>query len=360
MLYSFGTSPNDGIMPLSSLIQGNDGNFYGTTSSGGTIGGGALIKVTPGGIESVLYSFGGFGAPDGSVPEGNLIQANDGNFYTITGFGGANKAGAVVKITPAGTASVLYSNAVPGDGPIGGLIQASDGNLYGMTNLGGANGTGAVIKITLAGVESVLHSFGATGSGDGVGPNGGLIQASDGNLYGLTLGGGAYSDGAVIKITPAGAESVLYSFGPHAADGYDPLFSLVQASDGNLYAVTLGGAHSVGAVVKITLAGTGSVLYSFGSQPGDGYASVGSLIQASDGNLYGLTNQGGANFFGTAFRVTLAGTETVLYAFSTASNGGSDPQVQGSLIQASDGNLYGMTTFGGVTGADGAVIKFTW
>ena len=343
VLASLGAT-GDGSKPYGNLIQATDGNLYGMAEFGGTNGTGAVIKVTPSGAESVLYSFAAAGAGDGANPKGSLIQASDGNFYGLTPNGGANGTGAVIKVTPSGAESVLYSFAATGDGanPDGSLVQASDGTLYGMTTKGGANGAGTVFAITLAGVETVIHPFGATG--DGALPYGALIEANDGNLYGMTANGGANGTGAVIKVTlPADTESVLYSFAA-TGDGATPYGALVQANDGNLYGLTQsGGTNNAGIAFKLTLAGAETKLHSFGGT-GDGLYPFGNLIQASDGNLYGLAQLGGAHNFGILFRMTLTGTETVLHGFG-ASGDGSEPY--GSLLQASNGGLYGMTVLGG-------------
>jgi uncharacterized repeat protein (TIGR03803 family) len=354
VLWSFGSS-GDGKSPYgSSLIQGSDGNFYGMTTGGGANGNGAVIKITSAGAESVLYSFGSSG--DGASPEGSLIQGSDGNFYGMTTLGGAHNEGAVIKITPAGAESLLWSFGSSGDGayPNGSsLIQGSDGNFYGMTAGGGANGGGAVIKITPAGAESVLWSFGS--SGDGASPIGGsLIQGSDGNFYGMTYWGPANGPGAVIKITPAGAESVLWSFGGTGDGAYPFSNSLIQGSDGNFYGMTTsGGANGKGAVIKITPSGAESVLWSFGSS-GDGVYPQGSLIQGSDGTFYGMTTGGGALGPGAVIKITPAGAESVLWSFGSSGDGASP--FFGSLVQGSDGHLYGMTYGGGANGV-GVVFK---
>ncbi len=256
--------------------------------------------------------------------------------------------------------TVLYSFAGGiGDGsrPDCSLIQASDGNFYGVTNIGGANNLGTVFKITTSGIETVLHNF-AGGIGDGSQPYCSLIQASDGNFYGVTNIGGANNLGTVFKITTSGTETVLYSFAGGIGDGANPEGHLIQASDGNLYGLTqTGGAHGWGALFKITTSGTETVLWSFGGT-GDGTAPVGSLVQASDGNLYGLTETGGANSVGTVFKITTSGTETVLHSFSGTTADGGYPSPSSSLIQASDGNLYGMTQSWGANGG-GMVFRIT-
>jgi uncharacterized repeat protein (TIGR03803 family) len=253
VLYSFGAVSHDGQEPYGSLIQASDGNLYGMTESGGTNGTGTVFKIvtdgTVGGTtESVFYSFGHSGGNDGESPYyGSLIQASDGNFYGMTQSGGTNSAGILFKITPAGVETVLYTFGATGIdayGPYGSLIQASDGNFYGMTYEGGTNDDGTVFKIVTDGTvggttESVLHSFGS--SNDGSEPYGSLIQGNDGNFYGMTYEGGTNNDGTVFKITPAGVESVVYSFGSVSNDGRGPYGSLIQGNDGNFYGMTYGG-----------------------------------------------------------------------------------------------------------------------
>jgi len=172
-----------------SLVQGADGNFYGTTDEGGALDDGTIFKMTAGGTPTTLYSFSG---GDGSGPYGGLIQATDGNFYGTTYRGGANSLGTIFKITPGGTLTTLYSftNGADGELPFAGLTQATDGNFYGTT-------FGTIFKITPGGTLTTLYSF--TGESR---PHGGLIQATDGNLYGTTQYGGANGGlGTIFKIT---------------------------------------------------------------------------------------------------------------------------------------------------------------
>jgi uncharacterized repeat protein (TIGR03803 family) len=191
------------------------------------------------------------------------------------------------------------------------LIEGTDGNFYGTTTLGGAHGGGTVFKITLAGVETVLYSFGATNT-DAFEPRAGLILGSDGNFYGTTYAGGAHQQsGTVFKITPTGAETVLYSFGATSTDAALPVAGLIQGTDGNFYGTTSSGgtngvvALTAGTVFKVTPAGVETVLHSFGTSSTDGAEPEGALIQGADGNLYGTTFLGGANSEGTVFKITL-------------------------------------------------------
>jgi uncharacterized repeat protein (TIGR03803 family) len=327
------------------------------TNGAGPMAAAAITNVavvcTPGMQESVLYSFNTTG--DGTYPYyTHLLLASDGNFYGTGGDGGANSLGAVFKITPAGAETVLWSFGVGTDGtkPYGGLVQGTDGALYGTTYKGGTNDDGAVFKITLAGVETVLWSFGS--GTDGTYPYSSLIQSTDGNYYGMTEGGGVNSGGIVFKLTPAGTETILWSFGS-GTDGNTPYGSLLQASDGNFYGMTEGGGTNTdGTVFKITAAGAETVLWSFGSGT-DGQEPYGSLIQASDGDFYGLTNEGGVNSLGAVFKITPAGAETLLWSFGSGTDG---TYPSGSLVQGSDGNFYGMTCDGGANN-DGAIFQIT-
>jgi len=350
VLHSFGGTGDGSSPAYGNLIQASDGNLYGMTESGGANGNGTVFKITPAGVETVLYSFAG-GTTDGAIPWGGLIQASDGNLYGMTESGGAYGFGTVFKITTAGVETVLYSfnpGGTPADGanPYGNLVQASDGNLYGLTESGGANGDGTVFQITTAGVETVLHSFGASSS-DGIFPYGSLIQASDGNLYGLTELGGSGNLGTLFKVTTTGTPyATVHAFTGGSGDGSEPYGSLVQASDGNLYGTTsLGGANNLGTAFKYVIGtNTLSLLHSFGGS-GDGSKPYGSLIQASDGNLYGMTEVGGAGSQGTVFQISTSGTEAVVHSFAGSTNDGAMPQ--GTLVQASNGSIYGMAPQGG-------------
>ena len=365
VLYSF-MGTDDGADPTTGLTEGQDGNLYGTTSAAGANGsGGTVFKITTAGVLTVLHSFKNDTFTDGSVPSG-VIQGTDGNFYGVTAYGGATGNGTVFKITPTGTESVLHS-FVNGNGdgfnPSGNLIQATDGSLYGTAPSGGANGNGAIFQITLSGQESILYSFNASAN-DGFSPGSGVIQASDGNLYGTTPGNGTNvntSFGAVFKVTLSGQETLVYTFqGQAVSDGQLPEAGLIQGVDGDFYGTTSeGGSGISGTVFKLTPGGVETVLSNFnagGSTSVNGYSPIASLIQASDGNLYGTNNLGGAHNDGTVFQVTPQGVTNLVYAFGASSGDGSDSQT--NLIQASDGNFYGTTHAGGAYGY-GTIFRIT-
>ena len=341
----------DGANPASKLIKGSDGYFYGTTSAGGN-GYGTVFKITSSEVKTTLYNF--TGGNDGAAPQAGLVLGSDGNFYGTTSKGGPSGDigyGTVFKITPQGVKTTLYSFAGGNDGenPQAGLIQGSDGNFYGTTVNAGWSGGGTVFKITSSGVKTTLYNI--RGGTDGATPTGLLIQASDGNLYGTTAFGGWNGYGTVFKITPLGVKTILYNF-TGGTDGANPFAGLIQGSDGNFYGTTYYGGNNYGTVYKVTPQGIKTVLYSFAGG-NDGANPYAELIQGSDGNFYGTTQYGGANNYGTVYKVTPAGVETVLWSF-TGGNDGALPYA--GLIQGSDGNLYGTTNNGGTANL-GTVFK---
>jgi len=352
------TNTNGGN-PAAGLIQGNDGNFYGTTEGGGSTFLGTVFRLTPGGDLTTLASFGS-ASDDGYYPNADLIAGRDGNFHGTTPFGGESGAGTVFRVTPAGTLTTLVSfvnaSLVDGSGPQGGVIQGSDGNFYGTTYRGGSSGYGIAYQLTSAGVVTILANFThADGS-----PKAGLIQASDGNFYGTTYDGGTHTDanhpygnGTVFRLTPAGALTTLVSFA--GANGSYPVARLIQGSDGNFYGTTnKGGSGDRGTVFRLTPAGVLTTLVNFTGP--NGLEPLAGLIQGSDGNFYGTTEAGGSGQGGTVFRMTPAGALTTLVNFTYDGATGSFPQ--GGLIQGNDGNFYG-TTAGGGTKGYGTVFRLS-
>src|SRR5579884_3045035 len=318
-LHAFGGPGGDGAYPQASLIQGTDGNFYGATNQGGAYNYGTVFKITPARSETVLYSFSG--GSDGANPMASLTLGTDGNFYGTTFTGGASGGtygnGTVFKITPSGSETVLYSFTGNGNGdgaaPAAGLVQGTDGNFYGTTYAGGNEapefyGFGTIFKITPGGSETVLYRFSFLNqsndtNSDGAGPLAPLIQGADGNFYGTTGSAGPNNAGTVFQITPSGAFTVLNDFSDNAARA--PSAGLVQGADGNFYGTAYyGGASGSGALFKITPSGSGSVLYSFTGGL-DGANPQAGLIIGSDGNFYGTTSAGGANGYGTVFRTNI-------------------------------------------------------
>lgn len=334
IVHAFGASATDGHWPAGPLIQGRDGALYGLTARGGLHGAGTAYRIAPDGSYSVLHSFGAEPA-SGKVPTGRLLQASDGNFYGATATGGAN-----------------HCSQIPEAG----------GNC------------GTLFRLTPAGQRTTLHSFGGSVA-DGVTPNGSLLQAADGNFYGTTVTGGANSCssvmppnpnscGTVFRMTPDGTVTVTHSFGAYFGDGIAPQGPLIQGRDGALYGTTGSGGGSgncgaifgCGTVFRLPMDGSLSILYAFAKQShADGSGPVPYLIQARDGNFYGSTRSGGASggsSTGTAFKLTPNGALTTLHSFGPLNTQPTDPG--GGLIEGSDGAFYGITVSNGRLGAVGA------
>jgi uncharacterized repeat protein (TIGR03803 family) len=349
----------NGGQPYASLVQGLDGSLYGTTSSGGANSSGTVFKVTTAGALTTLYSFCMKGdCTDGAVPLAAVVQAPDGDLYGTTAQGGAHgRAGTAFKITPRGEHTTLYSfcarhidGACADGGDVqAGLVQARNGDFYGTTVQGGIHRDGTVFKITPGGALTTLHSFCSyAGCNDGAFPFAPLIQATNGDFYGTTYeGGGSANAGAVFRITPAGTLTTLYSFcaQTNCTDGSNPYAGLIQSTDGNFYGTTSqGGANGFGTVFSITSAGKLTTLYSFCAQTNcpDGANPYTGLVQATDGNFYGTTGDGGTKGDGTVFKLTATGTLSTLHSFA-----GSDGYSPNGLAQFTGGALYGTTSRGG-------------
>jgi len=366
----------DGSEPFAAPVQGTDGNLYGTTPDGGTNQTGTVFKVTPTGTLTAIYSFCSYCA-DGSNPQAGLVLGTDGNFYGAAASGGiatspcssGDGCGTLFKITSKGTLTTLYqfctvtneTTCLDGEGPRAGLVQGTDGNFYGTTPGGGAGiyAEGTVFKITPKGTLTTLYSFCAeTNCTDGEEPMAGLVQATDGNFYGTTTRGGANFYGEVFKISPSGKLTILHSF--DLTDGDGPASALVQGSDGNLYRTTSGGGSNdclqstCGTVFKISLDGTFTSLVSFDGTDG-AFPEYSPLIQATDGNFYG-TAGGGIDYGGVIYEITSSGV-TALYNFCSSSCG-ADGYGTSSLIQATNGTLYGNTAGGGTSG-DGTIFSLS-
>ena len=370
---------NGADLEYGALVQGRDGNYYGTTAGGGGNGYGNVFKVTPGGAITPIYSFCSLtNCADGANPAAGLVLGPDGNFYGTTPLGGDSNGcgfpygcGTVFKVTPSGVLTTLYTFEVtsPGDGPVGGLVLGNDGNFYGTT--GSEGGDGTIFKITPKGVLTALHYFGGP---DGLYPFGGLTLGTDGNFYGTTEAGGTSvacnnGCGTVFKMTPAGKLTTLHSF--NLTDGATLIGGLVQASDGNFYGTTAtGGANQFpgcgqafnlgcGTVFQISPQGSFTTIYNFCAQLNcaDGMSPYGTLVQGSDGNFYGTTYLGGVNInscefaCGTVFEINTAGALNTLHAFDGVD--GSYPWA--GLLLSTRGKLYG-TTYSGGTGALGTIF----
>ena len=316
-LYDFCSGSGCGIYPDAALTRGVDGNFYGTTFLGSAPCNGSIFRMTPQGTLTTLHSF--CYQSTGELPQASLVQGRDGNFYGTTYNGGSAYSGTAFKITPHGKLTTIHNfctvgNCADGSFPSGpGMVLGSDGNLYGTTST-------TVFSMTPAGQLTTLYTFCSQAQcSDGRGP-GPLVQAADGTFYGTTtLGGLGYlcqaplACGTIFKITPSGEFTSIYSFcqklsGIFCPDGYAPS-SLIVGSDGNLYGTTHTGGvgqgifSAAGTIFRITPDGTFTTLYTFCPQTGcsDG-AAPGNLVQSVDGRFFGATEAETSGGDGTIFR----------------------------------------------------------
>lgn len=313
-IYSFCalSSCADGTDPRDPLIQALNGSLYGTTFGGGPYSSpGTIFKITSSGTLTTLYTFCALSScTDGETPYGGLVQALNGSLYGTTYAGGAHFNGTIFDIkTSGGALTTLYnfctlSGCADGIGPQAALVQGTDNSFYGTTYDGGAfSYYGTIFKITNAGVYTTLHSFNGT---DGDEPIGGLVQAKDGNFYGTTQTDGANGYGTVFKMTSGGTLTTIYNFCMmlFCADGSTPVAGLIQGTDGNLYGTTFtGGAYGEGTVFSITTGGTLTTLHSFDGT--DGNQPWAALVQDTNGTFYGTTYSGGASSLGTVFSLSV-------------------------------------------------------
>ncbi len=352
-LHTFNAT-NDGNVPYGALTEGADGNFYGTTSTGGKNSNGTVFSIEPNGSHfKVLNAFSG--SNGASQSEAALIQADDGNFYGTTFAGGANTFGALFQITPSGKLAVLtsFQSGPAGENPAGALVQGANGLLYGTAEYGGIDNFGTVYSATTSGALLTTTTF--EGGLDGANPQSDLILGADGNFYGTTSKGGTGNYGTFFQLTPGGTRTVLYNF-TNGADGDLPLKGVIQGTDGSFYGITqIYGPLGGGVIYRIAVSGTSATLtplYDFSALDSGGYNSYSVLTQASDGNFYGTTYEGGTNNSGTVFRMTPGGAYSVVYEFTNGSDGG---YPIAGVTQGSDGRLYGTTA--GQSGSSGAIFK---
>ncbi len=339
------------------------GNLYATTNYGGSLNQGAVVSLNPSsGQATTLYSFAGE-PTDGSYPMAGLAGDSSGNFYGTTTRGGTNLLGTIFQLS-AGVETVLHNFTGPdGATPIGRLIRDSAGNLYGTTSQGGGSGYGVIFKADAFGGFTNLYSFGA-GSRDGLNPAGNLLLVN-GVLYGTTTNGGA-NYGTVFQFDlRTNRETVLYSFtgGP---DGAYPVGGVVSDGKGNLYGTTSLGGNNFGStgngvVFRLNIAsGHQTVIYTFAGL--DGSQPMATLVRDKNGHLYGTTYTGGSAYinsfsagYGTVFAVTGVNTLTTLYNFTNGTDGA---YPYAGLTRDSSGNYYGATTRGGNNG-DGTLFEIT-
>jgi uncharacterized repeat protein (TIGR03803 family) len=344
VLYTLGGHTADPLNPgaIGLISQGRDGNLYTTAQFGGSHNSGTAFVFTPGGALTRLFDFSPYPSP--VAPWSGLTMGTNGNFYGTTTSGGTHSVGTVFTMTPTGSTTFPWNftggtdDGTPEAAPVLGL----DGNLYGTTAEVYAATYGIAYKMTPAGKFTLIHTFDYT---HGFTPYQ-LILGLDGYFYGVTRAGGTSGLGIVYRMSKGGAVKVLHNFTGYPNDGNLPIGTLVQANNGTLYGTTYqGGSANTGTVFKISPSGTGyAVLYHFNrtAHPNDGTLPYAGLTLGTDGNLYGNTNSGGTKNAGLLFQITPAGAYTTLYNFcSVTCADGFGPQV--ALIQHTNGKFYGDT-----------------
>ncbi len=350
VLYSF-VGSTDGAVPIGNLTRDSSGNIYGATAYGGIANVGIAYKLNSTGQETILHSF--TGGTDSGYPAGGLVSDSKGNLYgSLSGNAGGISLccgnGAVYRISASGQLKIMYRFRGKPDAaqPRAGVILDPTGNIYGTTYSGGASNLGAVYKITPGGSETVLMSFGGA---YGIEPMAGLVRDAQGNLYGTAADSGDLGAGVVFKLDTAGNVTVLHSFAG-GADGASPAAGVTLDASGNLYGTTsLGGPANAGVVYKLAPDGTETVVYSF-TGGADGWEPLAGVIRDTAGNLYGTTYLGGSGS-GVVYKISPAGDESVLHTF-TGGTDGCGPY--GGLVSDTAGNLYG--TAGGCGQLGGGVV----
>lgn len=347
-LYNFDCA-NDGCDPLQPalLAQGEDGVLYSTLESGTSVSqDGTIMDYVPGGAETTLYRFHG---TDGAFPQSGLTLGFDGAFYGTTSNGGTDGKGTVFKLS-GGALTFLHDFTDGADGayPWAPPVQTPDGNIYGVT-YGGTN-PGRAYRITPGGKFSVI----ATLPSQSIAP---LVMGTDGNFYGTSQYGGNFNKGTVFRLSVKGKLKILHSFDP-SNEGGVPVGPILIGADGKFYGTTsAGGAHSDGIVYQLAPSGAYKVLHDFkGATEGD--SSLVGLVQGSDRFLYSVMSAGGANGYGTLYRINTTGTKfQVLHQFDNPT--GAYPAATPTLH--TNGTIYGSTTKGGggENGTSGVIFSFT-
>lgn len=372
---------NPGAGPAGPLLRASDGNFYGTTQFGAKYDEtykdqGTVYKMTPAGVHTTIAAF-VWPIPNdhrGLWPTGALVEGNDGWLYGTTYRGGLYDRGVVFRVGKSGGMENLvdfdFQSAPKGSGPTGHLIQIASNEFIGTTSAGGDFNKGTAFRVSnvmsSSATLTTVVNFTGQGAANETGPAvaaGGLTEGTNGYLYGTTGEGGLFNKGTVFRSTKAGVVEVLVEFTGNGMTekGEMPVGELLEATDGNFYGVTsLGGTDDLGTIFRMSPTGTLTTLIEFtgtgGGQPGS-YPS-GGLTDGGDGYLYGITSHGGANDYGTVFRMTLAGAFESLVSLTGDNPGAPGFHPRGTLVKASDGDFYGTTETGGEN-SNGTIFKMT-
>jgi len=345
---------SDGNGPYGPVVQGTDGNIYGTTDYGGNaFASGTLYRVTPTGEVTDLHNF--CSQPrcaDGSTAFSPPAVGTDGNLYGVVGSGGVGFEGTFYKMTLDGQFTTLYAfcstEPCTGGGGPNGIILGADGNFYGTAGGGGNHENGGTFfSLSPTGQFKLLHTFCSVAPNclDGAVPSYAPILGTDGNFYGVTYTGGSLGGGVLYELTPAGTYSVLYNFCGLSApcSGPGEPYQVVRDAYGNFFGQTEydSRGYQYGSVFEITSDNQLLVLHNFNY---DNYWPYIGVTLANDGNVYGVFGYDVTNA-GFIFEVTPAGRYAEIYNFPVDDNASGAPPV-GPLFQGTDGDLYGVTPYG--------------
>ncbi|MCK5855992.1 MAG: T9SS type A sorting domain-containing protein [Bacteroidales bacterium] len=357
--YSF-LAQNIGKNPTGDLCQASNGKLYGVTDKRGQYNKGVIFEYdTLNNSYTVLFNF---NDTLGSYPHGSLVQASNGNLYGMTVYGGVNSCGVIFEYNPSNNAftkKVDFDGANKGKNPYyGSLVQATSGKLYGMTAYGGVNSCGVIFEYNPSN-NAFTKKVDFDGANKGQGPFGSLVQATSGKLYGMTRRGGLNDLGVIFEYNPSTNAFTKKVDFDGINKGHYPYGSLVQASNGKLYGMTSnGGANGKGTLFEYNPANNAFIKKIDFDGTNKGESPQGSLVQANNGKLYGMTTYGGVNSLGTLFEYNLSNNTFTKIVDLDGTNKGHYPS--GSLVQATNGKLYGMTTYGGLGGeyGDGIIFSF--
>ncbi len=338
----------------SSTILATDGKLYGNSSFGGSASSGLIYQYDIG-TNTLVTKYSTRRNPDGASPNCSLTQVSSGNLYGITMTGGANNKGVIFQYdVPTHTfTNKLDLTSANGSSAQNKMVLAGDGNLYGMTYGGGANAFGIIYQYnitnnTYTDVHDFVNNTGMLGIG-------GMVLANNNKLYGMTSFGGANGNGVLFEYDYT-TSSYTKKYDLSSSSGNNSQGTMLLASDGKLYGVNKsGGAHTVGTLFSYDVtSNTYTKLYDFDFNNSGGYQPYSSLIQASNGLLYGTTLSGGANGAGIIFQYNIT-TNTFTSDFDMDDATGRFQT--GDIIQAADGYIYGITQVGGAHNS-GVIWKF--
>lgn len=354
IIHHFSGATANGKNPYGSLIEASNGLFYGSTGLGGSNATGVIYSANGSGGYGVITSL----PSNCTNNRGNLLEVSNGLFYALSIGTVITNYGTIYSCNTSGSIGIVYQFSGTTDGayPYGSLIKASNGLLYGTTNQGGTFNYGTIFSCTTSGNFGVIHNF--TGSG-GSASNSSLLEASNGIFYGTTSAGGLNGFGTVYSCNTSGNFGVLHNF-TYSGGGY-PYAALIESSNGLLYGTTrLGnGISDEGLVFKITKDGSYTIIHKFSGATtyNDGAQPRNTLLEASDGNIYGMTSEGGILNGGTIFKITPTDGYEILHHFSGTTYGDGAYPWSEPLLESSDGNIYGTTYFGGITNDIGIIFK---